>query len=633
MTFKTDYAKKENAHRWLRHPVLGDPSFDDFEKICTVHRSLPPYEFGVNASLFRDPLTGFLFIYAGLYPRGYEIKSEAPSHFVIYRSQDEGRQWECLGKVFQDGFIFDGYPDAADHCPDAAMCFDETSARYWLAYDWCLNSCRWDTIHHPADLTADSGAALAWSHSPEGPYHRLPAPAFSNFAQRGRLGRFTRGYASSLVKRKNDWILFLLCDSADRFSWGLACMTAPSPAGPWSNPRVILSVDKGAYFPAPVEFYPCFEHEGTVWAPATSVAKNRNYQAVWVADTEKAHMPEAWSLRFDGNYWHSRNLPEETYGLWGQTVSGYVHHGRFSVVYPSLDEKQLGTLSIASRAWNVPLRDGFVLTGHGGPSLAPLLCSYGDFALACDMEINGTVEIILKYGGILGPDSNRSDAVPSALVFAGCTALIFDDQRHYRLVERDDAGTEKILVAGEAAEPIAALRAVLRGRHLDLMINCIHSACAEICDTRALPLAAAAHAFSGLRCSSFQVSGEKEEYVLRYNAFDALLGAGQRLSDWGRDEALVFAGGEGFIGGGELFGKWNVIGSRFELYAPKTPALGVMVVIADGKACGRVDLYAAKPESSAVIFSAAFSGYGQHAVVVKALHGSIALDMLTVYGL
>ncbi|GEM_PF-3031227 len=48
-----DYAKTENRNCWLRHPTLGDPSFDTFERISVIHTSSPPYEWGVNGSIFR----------------------------------------------------------------------------------------------------------------------------------------------------------------------------------------------------------------------------------------------------------------------------------------------------------------------------------------------------------------------------------------------------------------------------------------------------------------------------------------------------------------------------------------------------------------------------------------------------
>lgn len=96
-----DYAKLEKREAWLRHPVLGDPSFDAFEKVGeTVHVSQAPYEWAVNGSIFRDPKTGFWYYYAGLYPYGYVSppgKPELLSHFIIYRSMDKGESWECLG--------------------------------------------------------------------------------------------------------------------------------------------------------------------------------------------------------------------------------------------------------------------------------------------------------------------------------------------------------------------------------------------------------------------------------------------------------------------------------------------------------------------------------------------------------
>ena len=68
---KTDFTKKENRNYWLRHPTLGDPSFDTFEKLGnTVHKSEPPYEWGVNGCLLVDPKTGHLYLYGGVYPYG-----------------------------------------------------------------------------------------------------------------------------------------------------------------------------------------------------------------------------------------------------------------------------------------------------------------------------------------------------------------------------------------------------------------------------------------------------------------------------------------------------------------------------------------------------------------------------------
>ncbi len=136
-----DYAKMERREAWLRHPVLGDPSFDAFEKLGeTVHVSEAPYEWAVNGSIFRDPKTGWWYYYAGLYPYGYVWSGEAPevqSHFLIYRSADKGKSWECLGPGFPDfDCRFPGLEDTRMGFPDVVMTYDGEADRYWLTYDW-----------------------------------------------------------------------------------------------------------------------------------------------------------------------------------------------------------------------------------------------------------------------------------------------------------------------------------------------------------------------------------------------------------------------------------------------------------------------------------------------------------------
>jgi hypothetical protein len=344
-------------HAWLRHPVLGDPSFDAFERVgAGVHRSEEPYAWAVNGSLFRDPKDGAWYCYAGLYPHGYALTESHPAHCVVYRSTDEGGSWTCLGPVFERGFVFAGYDVAADICPDAVLTYDAESDTYWLSYDWCTNNTDWTNALRPVGTGADSGAALAWARSPAGPFTRLPEPHVSNVDLDGRKGGFTRMYGSTLLRRERDWLALTLCDSFERFSWGLVAMTAPSPEGPWSEPVAVLSVARPEYYPAPVEFWPCFVVDGTVYAPATSVAASRNYQAVFSAQLEEGDRPEGWSLLQDGNAWHSRRSADETYGIWGQTFHGFVHDGVLSVVFPSKDERDRGTRSSPRHQANVPVR-------------------------------------------------------------------------------------------------------------------------------------------------------------------------------------------------------------------------------------------------------------------------------------
>ena len=109
-----DYAKVEEMNAWLRHPVLGDPSFDTFEKLGeTVHKSEPPHEWAVNGSLFRDPADGAWYLFAGMYPYGYSMEKHGGktifSDFRIYKSDDAGNTWRDMGNGFKKGFSFNGY--------------------------------------------------------------------------------------------------------------------------------------------------------------------------------------------------------------------------------------------------------------------------------------------------------------------------------------------------------------------------------------------------------------------------------------------------------------------------------------------------------------------------------------------
>lgn len=626
-----DYAKMENRDYWLRHPTLGDPSFDTFEKVGgTVHKSAAPYEWGVNGSLFCDPKTGYFYLYGGIYPFGYAKSDDNPSRFLIYQSADEGITWKNLGFGFELGFKFDNHDNHSDSCPDVVLTYDETEDIYWLCYDWCDNDFNWDQAHKSNVCPFDSGAALAWSKSPEGPFTRLKKPFFSNREQFGKFGIFSRGYASTLLKRKNDWIVFTLMDSGPFFSWGLACMTAKTPFGPWSEPVLLLSSDRQEYYPAPVEFHPCFAVFNKVYAPATSVSKNRNYQAIFTADLEMSHIPSSWCLDSDGGVWHSRMMPDEHYGIWGQTMHGFVHGNEFYVMYPAKDEKGYGTLSAAKRKWNEPFSDGFTFSGHAGKSISPLLTAYENFTLKAEIDFTGIIEIAFDYSGILGPDKHGSDASPHKQSLSSYYAILLEDTGDYRFVKKVDDSGEQILFRGKSKTRIGRLRIEKNKRSIQVIINGEIAGRTAIQTDKPNPIAIIAHEFSVLNCSLFEIEGEKHPYKLKYNSLDAILNAGQRMENWQVDDALAFFSKEKFTGQGEIRAKWNIIGNGFCVYSPKSPDLGIMEISLDAKTLGTALLTSAENEPSQPVFTAETIGYGRHCVEVRAHTGLIAIDIIEV---
>lgn len=631
-----DYAKTEHMGAWLRHPVLGDPSFDTFERLGdTVHRSEPPYEWAVNGSIFRD-FDGTWYYYAGLYPYGYV--GDIRSRFKIYRSRDEGKSWEDLGFGFEPGYHFEGEKEATDGNPDVVLCYDERHKKYLLTADGASNDFTWELAHSP-NGTAENSAYLAWADSPAGPFERFRKRLTSSKKHYGSLGRWDRMYATTVVPREKDYIAFVLCDADQCYAWGLAVMTAPEPEGPWSAPRMVLSCDRPEYYPCPLEFYPAEVHGGVVYASATSVARNRNYQGVFTASLEEAHDPTKWKLSDDGNVWHSHDHPDEYYGIWGQTYHGFVEPdtGRYVVMFPSKDERDYGTLSVAARPWNQPHSDGFTMTAHDGESISPILASYRDFTLDAAFECKGTVEFAFDYQGILGPDDNCADSVPALAALANYTAVRIHAQQ-CSLIRIAADGGETVLGEAVLAEQAKELQIQRKNGLVSVRVNgesVFEKIQVSKEDAGANPLALVLRVHSRITCSRFQVEGEAEAYTVTYNAADALLGAGQL-----RPEKKIFALDEelnqnvwkrtetGYVGEGRIAAKWNVIGNRFEIPFEKAPYLGKAGIWIDGCFSGAVNL---NGEGTALWQSGNIS-MGRHAIRVEPLEGRITISTLKVSG-
>src|ERR1043166_4058833 len=68
-----DLAKARYRERWLHHPVMGDPSWDAFQREPgnPIHTGVDPLLWPVNGFLFQDPPSGRWYAYVSVYPRGY----------------------------------------------------------------------------------------------------------------------------------------------------------------------------------------------------------------------------------------------------------------------------------------------------------------------------------------------------------------------------------------------------------------------------------------------------------------------------------------------------------------------------------------------------------------------------------
>jgi len=608
-----DYALPAQVDSWLRHPVLGDPSFDSFKRFPNnpIYRGSGEFCWPVNGYLFIDPKSRNWYACIGEYKAGY---GGGQSRCVLLRSKDQGASWQNLGPCLQGSkemFDKDG------HTPDVSVVYDK--GRYHMVYDW-----------GEKDFNDEGGLAYAWADKPEGPWHRAAQPITRNSKIAKIDGRYSRTYGGTLIKRKNDWLILLLLDHAPT-SWTLAAMVAKKPEGPYSAPRIVRQVERDEFHPAPVEFYPQFVHRGYVYATAPSVAANRNFDCMFRAPVESADRPEAWKLYRHGSLWHAEDAEWEFAGQWGQVFSGQVlPDGRLVALSFSRDKQNCGAVSLSSRPWSQPFRSsGFVLTGHAGPSIALLNRQYGDFELNAKIKTRGTAQIVWGYRGLLGPDQPTSDSGPSESALANYSALqVSDKQWAVRTVDAKGNGTT--VATGETDEPISRVEIVRTGDTARLKVGGNEVWKGPVHATNG-PIGLIAGPDTHVEVEKFEVEGEPKKAVWTWNCTEALLGAGESTTDWKVESSPLFQYGQGAIRnepGGAA--KWNFIGSGFRLFSPTAPEVGKVKVVLDGREIAVLNLNSKEMEPSKVVLSRARLRQGPHSLVLKPISGRLVVDCLEV---
>jgi hypothetical protein len=490
-----------------------------------------------------------------------------------------------------------------------------------MVYDW-----------GEPNFNAGGGLAYAWADKPEGPRHRSAEPITRNVTLTALLGKYRRTYAATLVRRQHDWMILGMLDNAPH-SWALFAMTAPQPEGPYSERKLVRNVEGDYFHPPLMEFYPAFTHDGWVYAPATSVARNRNFQVIFRAPLERATDPEAWEIVRHGSVWHSEDVPNEAFGIWGQTFSGAVDSdGRLWAMFPSRNTEGFGTINLAVRPWSKPLNDrGFHLTGHNAPSLTLLRQGYSDFTLNAQLHVQGTARILWDYQAPLGPNQPTSDAVVNRLSLRRHKGLDLGPDG-WRIVTNDAQDTMKVVAFGTVADPT------------QWKIRLSHQADGETAlalggkevwhgtlgaPGGAIGLSAKSHSYVDV--DRFSISGTLQPGTLSYLYTEALLGAGENPADWVEQNDDAFRYGVGAIRKDDAGrAKWNFMGSGFTLWSPKGPDFGVVTVRLDGAVVATIDLHSARLEPSQPIFSKAGLPDTFHAVALQPQQGRLVVDSLDV---
>lgn len=634
VVYATDFASLSQREVWLAHPVFGEASFDAFvhDPRNPIVRGKAPLDWPVNIFFFEDPVSGNWYGYVGHYGRNYS--AEVPMICTVSRSKDRGATWEDLGPIFPNTpHTFDGEQSPEGHAPDVSVVYSD--GKYHLVYDWMTENSNWGDIFNPGP-TQNSGVGYAWADKPEGPFHRSAKPVATTRDQPLLLGKYRRQYASTIIRRANDWLVLTLTDSGPNFGWAYVGRTAKQPEGPWSEAKLLLHPEGDSYHPPLLEFHPSFAHDGFLYAPATSVAMNRNVQAMFRAPLEQAMDPGAWELYQLGSVWHSEPVENEREGQWGQAFSGFIgKDGVFNVLFPSRDPGGFGTINLASRPWSKPWNEqGFVVSAHRGPSLALLKRSGVPTRIAVNVATRGTVRILWGAKMPLGPDEPRSDASLHPLMKTRYQALEIADGR-WRLVEADEAGT--LSSTGEGAVPGP------EPLQVDLVWRDAESATLQLNGQSAWAgrLRAGSGAFglllereSHARVATFQIEGELHASTRCYLSTEGLLSAAQQAKDWEsrkNDPRFTFGAGAVSIAKGAE-AKWNIEGSHIVLRGPKGPEFGRALLVVDGKRAGEINYHADSASAGGPVFELSDLAPGRHTVRLRSLEGRIPVDVLEVSG-
>ena len=631
----TDFADAANRELWMQHPVWGEPSFDSFKRLPgnPVHRGTPPYAWPVNGFLFEDPPTGHWYLYVGNYLDGYKLNDEHPSICTAFRSTDEGAHWEELGSIMEVGaHVYDGEVSPVFHAPDVSVVYSD--GLYHLCFDWTTRNTTWENAATP-DPDSNNGVGYAWATRPEGPFTITRQPLATTRSQTPLLGKYRRLYASSLIRRAEDWLVLTLTDSGPYFGWALLGMTSDEAAGPYTAPLLLLHPETDRYHPPLLEFFPAFTHGDYVYMPATSVALNRNFQCLFRAPIEEAHRPGAWTLHQHGSLWHAEPVEHEAHGLWGQAFSGFVDaKGVLNVMFPSRDANGLGTINLASRPWSQPFRDrGFVVSGHRGPSLARTRHGGIPDGIEVHLKRKGAFALAWDMTGPMGADAPRSDASIHPGVRSSCSMLEFTETQ-WRMLYLDANWHENQIASGALGPPRDAMTIALDWKD---------GQCVFSLDGMQIWQGAAsagkgggfgmwASSFSVLEVSAFNVAGKLQPVPATLLYTEALLGAAQGFVHWVRVESPLFRHGEGAVsrsGAEQARAKWNFQGRSAVLWAPRGPEFGSAEVFLDGKLVARLDFHAAEPEVSAPVLNLDDLPDGYHALLLAPLNGgSLPLDCL-----
>ncbi len=623
-----DFALLNTRNNWSHHFAYGSPSWDTFERFPNnpVYQGRNGMEWPVNGFLFSDPVSKNWYLYIGEYRRNYAIIRDSTAknfNCAIYKSTDRGKSWNKSGDLFP--LNFSCYDSLHIQAPDVMVIYAD--GKYHLIFDWVSNKASWQEM-------GESGIGYAVAERPEGPYRVSSEPLKINTQYRSHpiLNKYWRMYAPMLVKRKNDWVMLYMMDTAPPRSWALAASTAKKPEGPYSEPLLVRNVERKTSYPPLMEYFPAFERSGYLYFPATSVATNRNFQLISRVKTEDVTNPDKWEIFSNGSFWHPTSAENEYAGIWGQTFTGFVDDADSLVVmFPSKNKQNFGTINLAKTSWDHLFRNrGFAFSAGEGGSFTYLKQGINLGDLKMDFNISGTMRIVWDFHKPVDIRDTWGN-------------FSFDRSAgEYKEIEVSESGWKVNLIINKTIQTVDSGKIL----NLNKTENFLHlgkergllslSMNNQKLWSGRLPERAGVTGImldphSHLLTSRFEIRGKATQGRLAYGYYEALLNAGNQDNEWEFKEDSLFRNGKGAISkGNSAFAKWNFEGNGVEIYLPKGPMFGTVAVAVDRQPEVNINLKNDKLLKSTVVFKSKTLKRGNHSVYLKTIDGPLPLDCIEV---
>ncbi len=220
-----------------------------------------------------------------------------------------------------------------------------------------------------------------------------------------------------------------------------------------------------------------------------------------------------------------------------RSPGGWIAKGVLQVSFHSRDPKGMGTVNVAARPWNQPLRkSGFVMSGHQGPSLTLLQRAFAGFRLDARLRMRGTVRLLVDYDGVLGPNLPQSDATLHPLALSRCDAVELNDGQ-WKVIRFGASGEQTVLASGTrpGGKTVAVGLDRKPGGETSLFVDERALWSGELPPRRASGLSVlgiAVEPHSHLVVEQFTIQGKPQPAVINFLFSEAILGAGGSRKDW-----------------------------------------------------------------------------------------------------